>query len=197
MNPHPWHALVLWLLCVAVVGQAQSPQRLQDSIFPVGRLKPQDSQLRVAVGQEAPDFALPSVAGKPVSLSDYRGKAIVVLSFVPAAWTPVCSAQWPGYDLARKEFEKRHAVLLGLSVDSLPTLNAWVKAMGGLWFPVLSDFWPHGGVAARFGILRSDGTSERAVIVIDRQGIIRYLDVHDINERPDLGVLMQELQKLQ
>ena len=68
--------------------------------------------------------------------------------------------------------------------------------MGNLWFPVLSDFWPHGKVAAMYGVLRSDGVSERALFVIDKKGIIRYIDVHDINERPPLESLVKELEKL-
>jgi peroxiredoxin (alkyl hydroperoxide reductase subunit C) len=69
--------------------------------------------------------------------------------------------------------------------------------MGKLWFPVLSDFYPHGQVAKRYGILRSDGVSERALFVIDKKGIIRYMDVHDINERPSLEILIKELEKLE
>ena len=68
--------------------------------------------------------------------------------------------------------------------------------MGGVWFPVLSDFWPHGEVARKYGVLRSTGVAERALFVIDRQGIIRYIDVHDINERPKMETLMAELDKL-
>jgi len=71
-------------------------------------------------------------------------------------------------------------------VDNIPTLFAWTNQMGQLWFPVLSDFWPHGGAAKRYGQLRSDGVSERALLVIDKKGIIRYIDVHDINKRPPL-----------
>ena len=66
-----------------------------------------------------------------------------------------------------------------------------------MWFPVLSDFYPHGAVAEKFGVLRSDGVSERALFVIDKKGFIRYIDVHDINERPRLEVLVGELQKLE
>lgn len=167
----------------------------QLTIYDAGELKPVDSTLKVKVGEPAPDFELPSLDGKRVRLSDFLGKT-VVLSFVPAAWTPVCSDQWPGYNLALELFQANKAQLIGLSVDNVPTQHAWVEAMGGLGFPVLSDFWPHGGVADRYGILRSDGMAERALFVIDEQGIIRYIDVHDINRRPDLGVLMGELGKL-
>jgi peroxiredoxin (alkyl hydroperoxide reductase subunit C) len=65
-----------------------------------------------------------------------------------------------------------------------------------LWFPVLSDFWPHGAVADKYGVLRSEGTSERALFVIDKGGIIRYIDVHDINDRPRLEALVQALENL-
>ena len=169
---------------------------LQDNIYPVGKLKPVDSRLKVEVGQSAPDFSLPSLKGETVQLSQYRGKKNVVLSFVPAAWTPVCSDQWPGYNIARPMIEKHDAVLLGITVDNLPTLYAWTKEMGALWFPVLSDFWPHGSVAERYGILRSEGVSERALFVIDKQGIVRYIDVHDINTRPDLDALIGALADL-
>ncbi len=68
--------------------------------------------------------------------------------------------------------------------------------MGNLWFPVLSDFWPHGEVAKSYGILRSNGVSERSLFVIDKQGVIRYVDVHDINSMPRLEDLARELSKL-
>ncbi len=168
----------------------------QKNIYDVGHLKPVDSVLKVKVGDPAPDFTLPAVAGGTVTLGAYRGKKNVVLSFVPAAWTPVCSDQWPGYNLARRIFESRNAVLLGISVDNIPTLFAWTGQMGDLWFPVLSDFWPHGAVAKRYGVLRSNGVAERAIIVIDRNGIIRYIDVHDINERPPLESIVKALDGL-
>ncbi len=68
--------------------------------------------------------------------------------------------------------------------------------MGKLWFPVVSDFWPHGAVAKSYGVLRSSGTSERALFVIDKQGRIRYIDVHDINTMPKLEDLDNSLEKL-
>ena len=68
--------------------------------------------------------------------------------------------------------------------------------MGKLWFPVLSDFWPHGQVSEKFGVLRTDGVSERAIFIIDKTGIIRYAHVTDINKRPDLGEIMSALSAL-
>ncbi len=68
--------------------------------------------------------------------------------------------------------------------------------MAPLWFPVLSDFWPHGKVADTYGVLRPEGMTERAIFIIDKKGIIRYIDVHDINKRPPLEVIIIELEKL-
>jgi len=168
----------------------------KENIYQVGTLKPVDSILKVKVGGLTPNFTLPSVSGENVSLSQYRGKKNVVISFVPAAWTPVCSDQWPGYNIAKSIFDENDAILLGITVDNIPTLFAWTNQMGKLWFPVLSDFWPHGAVAKKFGVLRSNGVSERALFVINKKGIIRYIDVHDINQRPPLEDLAAALEKL-
>jgi len=170
---------------------------MEESVYDPGKLRPRDSILRVTVGSEAADFTLPAVSGGTISLKQYRGKKNVVISFVPAAWTPVCSDQWPGYNIAKSLFEKNDAVLLGITVDNIPTLYAWTQEMGTLWFPVLSDFWPHGKIADQFGVLRSDGMSERALFIIDKKGIISYIDVHDINDRPSLGDIARELENLE
>ena len=167
-----------------------------EKIYNPGVLAPVDSKLMVQTDQLAPDFTLPSVSGKPIRLSQYKGKKNVLISFIPAAWTPVCSDQWPGYNIAQPLFEAHDTILLGISVDSIPTLFAWTKEMGTLWFDVLSDFWPHGQTASTYGVLRSDGTAERALILVDKQGIIRFIHVSDINIRPDLGMIMKALKKL-
>lgn len=171
-------------------------EAFKENIYKVGILKPIDSVLKVKVGGPAPEFTLPAVSGEKISLKQYRGEKNVVLSFVPAAWTPVCSDQWPGYNIVKDIFDQNDAILLGITVDNIPTLFAWTNQMGKLWFPVLSDFWPHGEVAKKYGVLRSNGVSERALFIIDKKGIIRYIDVHDINKRPPLEDLVNELEKL-
>ncbi len=168
----------------------------KENIYRVGTLKPVDSVLKVKIGDKAPDFTLPAISEEKISLSQYRGKKNVVISFVPAAWTPVCSDQWPGYNIIKEVFDQNDATLLGITVDNIPTLFAWTNQMGKLWFPVLSDFWPHGAVAKKYGVLRADGVSERALFVIDKKGIIRYIDVHDINKRPPLEDLVNALEKV-
>ena len=165
-------------------------------IYDLGKLKPIDSVLRVKVGQPAPDFVLPSVSGKKISLSQFLGKKNVVLSFVPAAFTPVCTQQFPGYSVVKNVFDETDAVLLGITVDNIPTLHAWTRQMGTVWFHVLSDFWPHGAVAKEYGVFRSDGLTERAVFIIDKEGIIRFIQVSDINIKPDPAVCALELKKL-
>ena len=183
---------MIFLISAAFGGSAA----YKDNIYNPGQLKPIDSQLKVKVGEPAPDFTLPSVAGEEITLSQFKGEKNVVISFVPAAWTPVCSDQWPGYNIVKDMFDEHDAVLLGITVDNIPTLYAWTKQMGKLWFPVLSDFWPHGAVADRYGVMRSDGVSERALIFIDKKGIIRDIQVNDINKRPDLESCAINLEKM-
>jgi peroxiredoxin (alkyl hydroperoxide reductase subunit C) len=171
-------------------------EAFKENIYNPGTIKPIDSVLAVKVGDKAPGFTLPSISGEKISLSQFKEEKNVVISFVPAAWTPVCSDQWPGYNIVKEIFDNSDTVLLGITVDNIPTLYAWTKQMGQLWFPVLSDFWPHGKVAEMYGVLRSSGVTERALVVIDKQGIIRYAHVEDINKRPNLKDLVTELEKL-
>jgi peroxiredoxin len=187
-------APILWGIISpqAVLGQPASP-----SIYNPGTLKSTDSPAGLKVGDPAPDFTLPSIQGEKIGLSQYKGKKNVVISFVPAAWTPVCSQQWPGYNIAKEYFDKTDTVVVGISVDNIPTLHAWVREMGNLWFPVLSDFWPHGETAKKYGVLRSHGVSERALFIVNKAGIITYTDIHDINTIPRLENLIKELDKLE
>jgi peroxiredoxin (alkyl hydroperoxide reductase subunit C) len=181
---------------VFIVQSHAASEAYKDAIYQPGILKPVDSISKLKAGDIAPDFSLPSVYGEQVSISQFLGKKNVVISFVPAAWTPVCSDQWPGYNIVKDLFDKNDAILLGITVDNIPTLYAWTKQMGKLWFPVLSDFWPHGAIADKYGVLRSSGTSERALFIIDKKGVVRYVNIHDINKRPRLEVLIGELEKL-
>lgn len=178
-------------------GVYAASEQFKGKIYQPGQLKPVDSKTKLKAGMEAPDFTLPSLSGEKVSLRQFRGKKNVVISFVPAAWTPVCSDQWPGYNIAKNLFEKNNTMLLGITVDNIPTLFAWTREMGDIWFPVLSDFYPHGAVSKKYGVLRTDGVSERAIFIVDKKGIIRYVDVHDINKRPPLEELVREMEKLE
>jgi len=89
-----------------------------------------------------------------------------------------------------------NAQVVGISVDSKHANRAWAEKLGGITYPLLSDFFPHGAVAEAYGVLRAQGMSERALFIIDGDGIVRYIDVHELREAPDEEVLFEELAKL-
>lgn len=153
--------------------------------------------MALGVGQIAPDFELDSHLEKKVRLSDYRGKKNIVMAFFPLAWTPVWTNQIPSYEEELPRFDGVETQVLGISVDSIPCLQAWAENLGKISYPLLSDFYPHGELAQTYGVFRADGTSERAIFIIDKQGIIRYVDVHDIDDLPDNEVLFRELARVE
>lgn len=145
------------------------------------------------VGTEAPDFALPDANGNTVRLSDFRGRP-VVLVFYPLDWSPGCSRQLDLYQAELEEFTRRGVEIVGISVDSIYSHGAWA-AVRGISFPLLADFHPKGEVAKRYDVWRdSDGFSERALFVIDGDGIIRYAHVSPfIHHLPDIYELYAAL----
>ncbi|MCX6502221.1 MAG: redoxin domain-containing protein [Microbacterium sp.] len=152
---------------------------------------------RVATGLEpgtpAPDFALPAADGTIVSLSELRGSP-VALVFYPLDWSPGCSVQLELYEQEHEEFASRGIRLLGVSVDSIYSHGAWA-AVRGIHYPLLSDFQPHGAVARAYNVWRdADGHSERAVYLIDANGIIRWTHVSErLKELPDFDELVAAL----
>lgn len=88
------------------------------------------------------------------------------------------------------------AQVLGCSVDHVPCLTRWAESLGGVTFPLLSDFWPHGAVAESFGVLRADGFADRAVFIIDRSGVVRYGRVFQMDHAPETGPLLDELRRI-
>lgn len=81
-------------------------------------------------------------------------------------------------------------------MDHIPCLKAWAESLGGINYPLLSDFWPHGEIADKYGVLRADGKSERAIFVVDKEGIIRYIDIHDIDDQPSNDELRKVLRSI-
>jgi peroxiredoxin/glutaredoxin len=153
--------------------------------------------MMIQVGDRAPDFVLTSHLGKQVSLSSYRGKKNVVLVFFPLAWTPVCTSQVPAVQAGLSQFEALHAQVLGINVESIPGLKAWAKSIGDITYPLLSDFYPHGQVAQAYGIMRPEGFSERATFVVDKEGLVRYRDIHAIDQVPDNEEVFKVLRELE
>ncbi|SPD73366.1 Antioxidant, AhpC/TSA family [uncultured Desulfobacterium sp.] len=195
-----WISMYIFAEVVFCTNSVSAAGETCKNVYQVGTLKPRDSTTTLKLGDKAPEFTLPAVEGSKISLTQYLGKKNVVISFVPAAWTPVCSAQWPVYDASEDIFRNNDAMLLGITVDNIPTLYAWIKEISinkdKLWFPVLSDFYPHGLVAGKYGVLRTTGVSERALFVIDKKGIIRFIEIHDINEPPPIAELQKALEAL-
>ncbi len=136
------------------------------------------------VGDPAPDFSLKGTNKTEFKLGDCRGRN-VVLNFFPAAFSPVCSNQMPRIQADRAEFGP-DTVIAGVSVDNTWALDAFARQTG-IDFPLLADFFPHGAVSEKYGVLLPNGVSERAVIGIDKQGNVRYIHVSPILEIPELA----------
>ncbi|GAC1378414.1 MAG: peroxiredoxin [Ktedonobacteraceae bacterium] len=147
------------------------------------------------VGDIAPDFTLKS-GKEDWRLKDFRNKKNVVLAFVPFAFSSVCSAQLPAYEADLERFKDFDAEVVSISMDSTHALNAWRKSMD-VSFPLLSDFYPQGKVVDLYGLRHQLGMPSRAVIVIDKEGIIRYIEVlNSSGDMPDNEDLFDALRKL-
>lgn len=148
------------------------------------------------LGSKAPDFTLPDANGQPISLKDYRGQPLVLV-FYPLDWSPTCSDQLSLYQSDIAEFTKHGAKVLGISVDSLYSHGAWA-AVRGLTFPLLADFHPKGEVSRRYNVWREkDGFSERALYVVDGDGVIRYTHISPkLGQIPDIYELYEVLGRL-
>jgi peroxiredoxin len=158
--------------------------------------QPQTSGAKcLPAGTKAPDFTLHVTADQKLTLSDLRGKP-VILAFYPADWSPVCGDQMALYNEVLSEFHKFDAQLLGISVDGAWCHSAFAEARH-LHFPLLADFEPKGAVAQQYGAYRrDDGTSERALFVIDRDGIIRWSYCSPVAVNPGADGILQALEAL-
>lgn len=146
-------------------------------------------------GTRAPDFELPSARGQSVSLAELRGQP-VILAFYPADWSPVCSDQMALYQELLPEFQKFNAELLGISVDGVWSHLAFAKDRN-LHFYLLADFEPKGEVARAYHVYRAKaGTSERALYVIDADGIVRWSYVSPVNVNPGADGILDALEHL-
>ncbi len=151
-------------------------------------------EIAIKVGDPAPAFTLANQYGKELSLSDFKGRRVLV-SFHPLAFTPVCEIQMKALELKRAVLEDLNTVALGLSVDSTPAKKAWAEHMGVEQTDLLADFWPHGEVARKFDLFIEDkGISGRANFVVDASGNIAWLKVYQLREIPDIEEVIRFLQ---
>jgi peroxiredoxin len=148
------------------------------------------------VGDVAPDFTLKTAHKEDWHLSDLRGKRNVVLAFVPYAFSSVCSAQLPSYEAELDRFNDFDTEVVSISMDSQYALNAWEKSMHTT-FPLLSDFYPQGQIVDIYGVRHPAGMPERALFVIDKEGVIRFIEVmHVPGDMPDNEDLFEALRRL-
>lgn len=154
------------------------------------------AQERIKVGDTLPDFTLKDHHGKELHITELKGKK-VLLSFHPLAWTGVCAKQMKSLEDNIEQFKKLNTVALGLSIDTVPSKHAWAKHELKLkQTRLLSDFWPHGGVAQKLGIFRhDDGFSERANIIVDEEQRVVFTKVYDIPQVPDIKEIIEFLRK--
>ncbi|WP_246197478.1 redoxin domain-containing protein [Pseudoxanthomonas sacheonensis] len=156
---------------------------------------PEVSSPMPAIGEQAPDFTLHSTPDQTVSLSQLRGHP-VVLAFYPADWSPVCGDQMSLYNELLSEFRRFHAAVIGISVDGARCHAAFALDRK-LHFPLLSDFEPKGAVSRLYGVYQMpEGISERALFVIDAEGIVRWSYVSPSGINPGADGILEALEKL-
>ncbi len=154
-----------------------------------------DTRRALSPGTEAPDFELRSTPDQKLSLSELGGRP-VILVFYPEDWSPVCSDQLALYQELLSEFERFDAQLVGISVDGIWCHLAFARDRR-LHFPLLADFEPKGEVSRLYGVYRNDdGTSERALYVIDRDGVIRWSYVSPVGVNPGADGILRALEEL-
>ena len=146
-------------------------------------------------GTRAPDFALPSTLNRPVGPAEFRGRPLILV-FYPADWSPVCTDQLGLYQEVMPEFEKHGAQLLGISVDGVWSHRAFARDRN-LRFPLLADFEPKGEVSRAYGVYRAqDGTSERALFVLDPAGQVSWSYVSPTEVNPGADGILRALEDL-
>ena len=141
--------------------------------------------MSVEIGDEAPDFELPDSEDGKTKLSDYRGRKNVLLVFYPLAFSPICTSEFCALRDINRDLQSDDTEVLGISVDSRWTLKAWKEAEK---FPnkFVADFWPHGEVGRAYGVLdEKRGTTLRGTFLIDKQGIIRWMEINPALEARD------------
>jgi len=150
----------------------------------------------VDAGSRAPDFELKSTPDQTVRLSDFRGRP-TILAFYPADWSPICTDQMALYNEILPEFEEFHAVLFGISIDHAWCHIAFAQSRN-LHFPLLADFHPKAQVARSYGVYDdSIGMSERALFVVDGDGMIHWSYVSPIGVNPGADGILSALEALQ
>lgn len=148
----------------------------------------------IKIGDKIQNFILRDHKGKDVHLEDFRGKK-VILSFHPLAWTNVCAEQMKALEENYELFTSLNTIAFGISVDPMPSKRAWAKELGIVHTKLLSDFWPHGEVAKRYGIFKEkEGVSERANVILDEEQRVIFVRKYPAHELPDITEISRLLE---
>ncbi|MTD52852.1 peroxiredoxin [Amycolatopsis pithecellobii] len=141
--------------------------------------------MAVEVGSKAPDFTLNDYNRQAVTLSSFQGDKPVLLVFYPFAFSGICTGELCQLRDEFAEYEGSGVQVLGVSVDTPFSLKAWAEQQG-YQFPLLSDFWPHGDVARKYGVFNEDaGLAVRGTFLIDKDGVVRFAEVNAPGEARD------------
>ncbi len=147
----------------------------------------------VRIKDKAKDFMLNDQNGKEFRLAKFKGKS-VLLSFHPLAWTSVCAKQMKSLEKNQVIFNKLNTAAVGISVDTVPSKNAWAKSLKIKSTRLLADFWPHGAVAKLYGIfMAKQGISQRANIIIDKKQKVIFVKIYPIPQLPDINEIIKFL----
>ncbi|MEO8518646.1 MAG: peroxiredoxin [Dermatophilaceae bacterium] len=151
---------------------------------------------QLSVGEVAPDFTLTDQHGKPVTLSSFLGVKNVVLVFYPFAFSGICTGELCEIRDDLGAFSSDDVQVLAISCDHMFTQRAWSDAQG-YFFPLLSDFWPHGATAQAYGVLKaSSGAALRGTFLIDRDGVVRWTLVNGTSQKRDFSGYRAALKEL-
>lgn len=156
----------------------------------------------IQIGDEAPDFDLPALIGgvrQRWRLSEHRCQNIV-LAFYPFNWEAASTDQFTRYQIEREELLACDAEVIGICVDSIMNTTAWEREIGPFDFPLGSDFWPHGEVCSRYGVLRlhepAAGASDRAIFIVDKTGSVAFRKAYGLYDLPDISEIFEWLRAL-
>jgi peroxiredoxin len=151
--------------------------------------------VRVKIGDNLDNFSLKNHKDELIDTASLKGKKIL-MSFHPLAWTEVCAKQMQSLEANYEAFKALNTVPLGISVDAVPCKKAWAKSLGIEKTDLLSDFWPHGGIASKLGLfIEKFGFSERANVIFNEQRNVIFVKVYPIKELPDINEILDFLKK--
>jgi peroxiredoxin len=170
------------------------PEERLESVLETGKVVP---------GQMAPDFELPALISgvrRPFRLSSLVGQKTAVLSFYPFNWQDLTARQLIEYQALRPRFQSLNSEVIAITTDSIMNTAAWERKIGPFDFPLCSDFWPHGVVSNRYGVLRESGVAagspERTTFVINLEGCVVLRKLYSADETPPIAEIFAILEKL-